>query len=74
MTHPLLMIQPLADQIALPCDDNGLQNTNYVRELLNAAIAHADFKGACTSFKDFMMRCYESLCEVPKFLSSISCC
>ncbi|KAM1040588.1 hypothetical protein ACFX15_029340 [Malus domestica] len=57
------MIHPSVDQIALAFDANGLKNTDDVRELLGATISHADFKGACTSLKDFIMRCYGSLCE-----------
>ncbi|KAB2619896.1 S2-RNase [Pyrus ussuriensis x Pyrus communis] len=63
-TYPPLVIYYLVDRVALSSDANGLWNTDYARALLEVAIAPANFKKACTSLNDVMMRYYRSGYEV----------
>lgn len=63
MRHPLV-IRPSVGHIAMPSDTNELLNTDFVRALLGATIAYADYKEACMSLEEILMRCYGSCYEV----------
>lgn len=56
--YPTLVIRPSVDWVALSLYASGLQNTDYAQALLGVIITLANFKGAWTSLKDVMMRCY----------------
>ncbi|RXH76613.1 hypothetical protein DVH24_019501 [Malus domestica] len=60
-TRPPLVIW--LGHVALRTDVNGLLNTDFVRALLGATIAHIDYKEACTSPEEILMRCYGSCYE-----------
>lgn len=71
--RPPLVIRPSVGHIAIPSDTNELLYTDFVRALLGATIAYADYKKACTPLEEILMRCYRSCYEVT-FLSIFSFC
>lgn len=46
-SHPLHLICPSVNYVALPIDASGLWDVDFARALLRATIALADFIGIC---------------------------